>query len=260
MASNILFIVEGDRENKLFSHMAKQFGLHADVFVFKSNVYALYSKLKEYDFNANIVDVLKEMDTEQSSILNMKFAYTYLIFDCDAHHSIEDDKRALNDIVLENISILEEMVDYFNDETEPTKGKLYINYPAIEAYRDCDSTFDEDYKERMIKVACLKEYKRITGKRKLSNTRIDSLCQEDFVDLILQNLYKLHTVVNSTWSKPLYGKYLDLSRNEIILQKEKESVLINGSILVLASALFWLVDYFGNRDSFYDKLAKSKKV
>ncbi len=30
------------------------------------------------------------------------------------------------------------MTEYFVDETDPTIGKLYINYPMMESYRDCD--------------------------------------------------------------------------------------------------------------------------
>ncbi len=37
------------------------------------------------------------------------------------------------------------MVNYFVDETDPSIGKLYINYPMMESYRDCDTFFEEDY-------------------------------------------------------------------------------------------------------------------
>ena len=42
------------------------------------------------------------------------------------------------------------MLDFFNDETD--QGKLFINYPMMESYRDCDAFFDENIEKAITSV------------------------------------------------------------------------------------------------------------
>lgn len=56
------------------------------------------------------------------------------------------------------------MAEYFVDETDPSVGKLYINYPMMESYRDCDDFFDENYKSTMVSLPAILSYKKDVGK------------------------------------------------------------------------------------------------
>lgn len=140
MDVNILIIVEGSKtEPNFFNRLSDVFGLKFDIYCLETNIYSLYKKMKEIDFNGDIKDVLSEIHQDKKEMLSKKFAYTYLIFDCDAHHSRKNESRTQEEIVLDNLAKLSEMAKYFIDETDPSKGKLYINYPMMESYRDWSS-------------------------------------------------------------------------------------------------------------------------
>lgn len=63
---NILLIVEGERrEKEFFNQVSKTFGLKFTIYTYKTNIYSLYSRLKNYDFNADIIGVLKELNSKQ---------------------------------------------------------------------------------------------------------------------------------------------------------------------------------------------------
>ena len=80
--------------------------------------------MKKYDFSADIKDILKEEHKDNVDILDKKFAYTYLVFDCDAHHNTENENRELKDVISDNFSILKEMMGRFVDEScAPRAGR-----------------------------------------------------------------------------------------------------------------------------------------
>ena len=101
----------------------------------------------------------KEMLRKQGS-----FAFTYLIFDLDLQHY---DLAQKNNIV-RGIGDVKEMLQHFCDETDPTIGKLYINYPMIESFRDCASFFDNNYKNTVVSLQDITKYKKIVSERGLN--------------------------------------------------------------------------------------------
>ena len=80
---NILFIVEGDnKERKFFQRIAEEFGLNSVIYSYKTNIYALYNEMKFYDFNADIVSILKiHANSEELKILNGKESEVYTLLD-----------------------------------------------------------------------------------------------------------------------------------------------------------------------------------
>ena len=142
MNKKVLLIVEGNKtEPKIFNKIQELFGLDFEIFCFGTNIYSLYKLMKENDFNVNIKDLLAEVHPEYKNDLDNQFVYTYLIFDLDPHHSKKEETRTIEELVNDNIQIVESMANYFVDETDPTIGKLYINYPMIESYKDCNDFF-----------------------------------------------------------------------------------------------------------------------
>ena len=129
-----LIVVEGGRlEPRFFDQLKKVFGLNLDIYCLEDNIYLLYKKMKEMGFNGNLKDVLSEVHEENREILSQDFAYTYLIFDFDPHHTEKYEKDIpLETIVENNISKVREMAEYFVNETDPTVGKLYINSQCFE--------------------------------------------------------------------------------------------------------------------------------
>ena len=65
---------------------------------------AIYKKMKEMGFNSNLKDVLLELHDNQKNreLLSQSFAYTYLIFDFDPHHTEEYEKDIPLKTIVEN--------------------------------------------------------------------------------------------------------------------------------------------------------------
>lgn len=255
MESNILIIVEGARtEPAFFNRLLGVFDQNFEIYCLGTNIYTLYKRMKEIEFNGDLKSVLIELHPEQRELLSKKFAYTYLVFDCDVHHPKKEDIRCIEEIIADNFSKLREMAEYFVDETDPSVGKLYINYPMMESYRDCDDFFDENYKSTMVSLPAILSYKKDVGKRKLSRVRVDSYTEKQFSLLVLQNIYKLNVILTDTWSKLSYEEYLIQSSAKRILLAEQDIAKRSKMLSVINTSIFILSDYFGNRDGFYDKL------
>ena len=147
MSGKILACAEGERaERNFFDNMGAAFKLSYSFCCLRGNIYLLYAKMKEHDFNADVKSVLAELHPEYRELLDERFAYTYLIFDMDPHHTGRHDDRAIDTVVRENCARLREMAEYFIDETDPSIGKLYVNYPMMESFRTCNSTFDDRFR------------------------------------------------------------------------------------------------------------------
>lgn len=255
MESNILIVVEGAKtEPAFFKRLLHIFGLNFQIYCLGTNIYTLYRRMKEIEFNGDLKSVLIELHPDQRELLSKKFAYTYLVFDCDVHHPKKNDCRCIEEIISDNFTKLKELVEYFVDETDPTVGKLYINYPMMESYRDCDYFFDEKYKSTMVSLPAILSYKKDVGKRKLSRVRVDSYTEKQFSLLVLQNIYKLNVILTDTWSKLSYEEYLIQSSAKRILLAEQDIAKRSKMLSVINTSIFILSDYFGNRDGFYDKL------
>lgn len=259
MAKNVLIIVEGKKTEPRFFERLNElfFESNLTIYCLETNIYSLYIKLKEYEFNANITDLLIEVHPDKVEILKQNFAYTYLIFDCDPHHPKKEDNRSIKEIVLDNFKKLEELASYFTDETDPTIGKLYINYPMMESYRDCDDFFDENYESTAININDVTKYKSLVHQKKLAGYSINKYTTSNFESLILQNLYKLNKISTNNWAKPSYNQYLKMVDSINVLNKEKEFVEKYNLIQVLNTSLLLVTDYYGNRNYFYDKLDKN---
>lgn len=259
MENNILIIVEGAKtESAFFKKLLGVFNQKFEIYCFGTNIYALYKKMKDIGFNGDLKAVLIELHPDQRELLSKRFAYTYLVFDCDVHHPKKDDSRCIEKIIADNFSKLIEMADYFVDETDPSVGKLYINYPMMESYRDCDIFFDKNYKSSMVAFHNIISYKSDVGKRRLSSIHVDSYTEKQFSLLVLQNIYKLNLILAGKWDKPNYEEYLKQSNTKRILLAEQDIAKKLEALSVINTSLFIISDFFGNRDGFYDKLTIKK--
>lgn len=252
---NVLVIVEGKKtEPAFFKQLHTVFGLDYNIFCFATNIYTLYRRIKDLDFNCDIKNVLKEHCPEQALTLNNKFAYTYLIFDCDAHHTKPEDERKTEQIVLENFQKLQDLLKYFNDETDPSKGKLYINYPMMESFKDADDFFESKYCETTVNINEICKYKDKVNKKMLSRRRVDSLTKEQLEQLTLMNVYKLNFIVNSKWDKLSYAAYQRIATSLSLHKSQEALIKQKNEISVINTTLFIILDYFGNQNGFYDSI------
>lgn len=262
----VLLIVEGEElEPGFFNRLTAVYGVNMEIYIVGTNIYALYTKMKEYNFLCNIKDVLPEVGKDlegKAEILADNFAYTYLIFDFDAHHKTPIEREQdieIDTIVQNNISKLSEMAEYFVDETDPSIGKLYINYPMMESFRDCDTFFDPAYRSRVITIDDLRRYKSIAGQRRLSGIALDNYTKENFSELTRLNIYKLNSMMTDRWDVPTYQQYLEIVECKKILVNQISKIQNERKVSVLNTALFVLVDYYGNQRGFYDSIVAAER-
>lgn len=92
-----LFIVEGEkRELEIIDNLCGVFFKHANFKVVLlpagQNIYMLWKKMKQDDFETDIIEVLRENDNSANDLLDgiarNYFSEVYLFFDYDVHQKI----------------------------------------------------------------------------------------------------------------------------------------------------------------------------
>lgn len=263
MSANILLVIEGERlEHNFFSHYLKKFNVNAHLCVVGANIHMLYSKCKSYGFDCDVKDILKEMVRDDvKSSLEQKFAYTYLVFDADLHHkNIEQRGKTIDieTIIDGNFPQLIEMVKHFTDETDPSIGKLYINYPMMESFRYCNRFNDDAFLSATIPIESISDFKQLASKMALSGRVIENYTRDNFVDLIRMNVLRLESLLNKDIRRFLsYDEYIEASDAVKIADNQHERMLNDKEIHVLNSSIFLILDYFGNKDKFYENLIEN---
>ena len=273
---NILFIVEGAKlEPKIVERMISVYKVNCEITSVCTNIHALYQILKKDDGFSDIISVLKELfiaeikklesdgpkkdqrkqlnrvkaDLEK---LNGKFAYRYLVFDSELQHGEGGVSLPREKQIEINCNKLKNMLEFFNNESD--QGKLYVNYPMMESYRDCDAFFDEGYKDRTVALDLLSKYKEQVGKRKLSKVHTDKIDKEDFDQLIRMNVFKLNRISTENWMPMSYDDFLLYSEQQSILSAEQNFMAKEKAIAVLNTLLFFTLDYYGR--NFYTTMMK----
>lgn len=246
----ILLIVEGERREADFFHaLAEQCGIPVAFYAVGGNISMLYGMMEKEGFTCNVKDLLLERvrDGQDRQILEQNYAETYLIFDCDAQHT--QDKRehgtfSDKEIAAHVMARVRKMAEQLNNETDPTRGKLYVNYPSIESYRDADACYDESYRDARVALSDLRRYKALTGRRRLASKRLDSFTRGDFESLMRMNVHKLNAMLGDGWGPCAYAEYRERSEQTTIAGREAASMQ-EGFVEVLNTSLFLPLDYFG---------------
>ena len=183
MKAKILLIIEGDVEEVriLGNHthgLLKLIDADYEIVVFSNPIYELYEAYKngEYDDIVAYLRHFKGLNIENDKLSKNLFSAIYLIFDFEHHYQ----KYSDNDII--------DILKVFSNETE--NGKIYINYPMVEAFYHLKGLPDNEYDTRVIKLPLKngKEYKKASDKlNKLRKTLFgESLTEEAEEDLIVE--------------------------------------------------------------------------
>ncbi len=261
--SKILFVVEGrKRERQLVERLAEVFGFSAELYTVNGNIYSLYQAVKKEPY-AEIVQVLLGMDNSESdkTILTNKFTDIFLVFDCDAQHTKNRDEASSmshNEIVRRNMALVREMAERFNESTDPLRGKLLVNYPMVESFRDCDDFFDVAYENAEVAVADLTNYKNRVGGKKLARFHVNDYTERNFQDLILMNLCKLNKIMRERFAPCGYAEFLSMNDQVRIAEAESTLVTERSVLSVLNTLLFFPLEYFGEVKGFYSKLQTAR--
>lgn len=252
----ILFVFEGaKREPDLFRAIETLFFQDKQNIVcsFGNNIYELYNELQSFEGDGDIVSILKERYQGQKDspftedAKSSDFSEIYLIFDYDFQN-----KNISLDVMN---SQLEEMLDKFNDETD--NGRLYINYPMVEAIRYTKNLPDKDYWTYVVsKKECtdssfksiadsFSDYKsldfltlstRRTATEKEIRSRLDN-----WRLLIVQNVSKANYICSGENEMP---EDKDAVSQNAIFDAQKVYIIRSESVSILSAFPLFLFDYF----------------
>lgn len=260
----ILFIFEGKKtEPNLFKTIEKLYfpnNNERKICCFGYNIYELYKLMNESDFTEDVITVIrsKMKSRNDHSIPEdadvSDFSEIFLFFDYDFQNknlpSSEMDRQ------------LEDMLKFFDNET--LNGKLYINYPMVEAIRCTNKLPDLDFVHYQATRAACSDFKNyitsaypfykstdyfmftIDNKtKKLREPITDKkikLVSNNWNILKEQNIKKANFICNNEFDYPK-------SKNEInqqtIFKNQKEKfVNKKDSVSILSSFPLFLYEYF----------------
>ncbi len=258
---NTLFVFEGEHtEDKIVARLEKHFmGKSIAVkCVFGGDIYQLYQRIKDEDFDVDIVSLLKERSEVNNKELegydNDSFSYIYFFFDYDAHATSADDDK------------ISELISYFDNETET--GKLFVSYPMVEAIRHfkdkasflettvkCKRRNCPNREECDICTDCLNEphYKKFVPTD--SDVRYSNLnTTEMWVELIDAHLCKANFVVNDNKSRPQSL----LSQEEIFEGQKRKYICQHCPHVAVISAFPMFVQDFYGVETLNEKLDNTR--
>lgn len=237
------FIVEGEaREPLIIDNISKVFFNHGNLKIITlpagQNIYMLWKKLKEDDFDTDIIEVLreehKEIERQLEGLSRDDFSEIYLFFDFDGHQNNLGENDESN--------VLEKMLKSFDNETE--NGKLYISYPMVEALRDFEAGTCGKIDNCFIEIEEMDNYKSLSAEHSFCPQfkTYDFVVWKDIIEVFGMKVSCLIKEVNTI----NYEKYVEtVSPLEIYKLEEKE--FQKNRIFVLSAFPEFLLDYFGEK-------------
>ncbi len=243
----ILFVFEGgSAEPKVFDSIGKLFLSGEDFRIVRCghDLPTLYSRLK-----ANGDDLFRTLPFKENGIvipegkrLDTLFSQIFLFFDYDFQ----------NHMGLEKLNkILEEMLDFFDDETD--NGKLYINYPMVESLKYTKDMPDADYYQyiatreecanhqfkgnaEQFTYACAKGFRFIVLKQ-----TAETDVAKNWDNLKAQNVAKANYIVLGSNTMPKDKG--DINQKVLFDAQKSQFVDVNESISILNSFPIFIYDY-----------------
>ncbi len=159
----ILFVVEGEKDCEIINSLTQRYDIDDSItqpLIYRSNIYQLFNVLQkelkkfegedEFDFEVlNTSQILKDIATDEDrktmTYHTKDIAEIYLFFDLDGH----------TPQARKNQTCINEMLELFDDAFD--KGKLYISYPMVEAYKHPFG------KENLVPLNNKPKYKRVVS-------------------------------------------------------------------------------------------------
>lgn len=230
--SKFLILVEGKRiDARLMERLLKLYNLDAkyEIVSYETNIYVLYNKMF-LDCNPADMDILqvlkeREVDTAKKQIFDQKFTDILLVFDLDPQDP---------QFTEEKISLL---ANHFVESTD--MGKLYLNYPMVEAFYHMTSIPDCEFNERAVTLSELKNktYKTRVNAESLNRDYAKfAITREECNTVIKQNIEKGWHILSSVPNElpPESG---------LILDKQLESLRDCEKVYVLCTCAFFISEY-----------------
>ncbi len=261
---HILFIYEGvSAEDKLLANVQEVYladfskveilNLPAD-----GNIYMLWRRLVEDEFETNVIDLLREMSTEARERLESKglkasqFSEIYMFFDYDGHaaqfseETIEQANELCKSLGMEEIKnkrdLLERLLLVFDNETE--QGKLYISYPMIESIKEI-RVEEKTYNRLYIPLEEISKYKH-SFEQKTDYGNYSKITRDMWAIACIASVKQASLIVKSH-EACTYEQFIGEITQLDIYHAEKRNYINNPNgyfLAVLNSIPLFLCEYF----------------
>ncbi len=253
------FIVEGDRREPQILENLKR--IHFKNSNFKiitipagQNIYVLWKKMKEDDFETDIIEVLRERNKAIEHTLEElgreDFSEVYLFFDYD-----EQQHNLKKDGVQDAETVILQMLQNFDNETE--NGKLYISYPMVEALKDYDPNFCGDGEKCFwnLENDPDESYKRMAAERGAAPNFRDFQFW-DWKDAI--NVFAMRVSCLMGGKEVIsFREYVDTVFPESVFAAQGKNIQ-DGRVMILSAFSEFLLDYF--QESFWNACLEHTKL
>lgn len=229
--TKIFLLVEGEkRDRKLMEKLLTLYGLDVDyeIVTYNSKIYALYNELfvENDPEDMDLLQVLKsrERDPGKRAIFDEMYSDILLVFDLDPQDPEYTPEK------------IRRMVSYFTESTD--MGKLYLNYPMVEAFYHMHEIPDPAYDTRYASLAELQAgtYKNRVGEENRDHDyRKFARTKEECSTVIQQNLNKACVLIGEK-PQTLVDQEKVLCVQLDLLQEEQK-------IAVLSTCVFFIPEY-----------------
>lgn len=255
MASPVtLFIVEGESRDLRFAEKMKDLFLKGrdDLRVIclpaAQNIYMLYERLAEEDFDLDVVEVLRETVPSAAKCLEGverdSVDEVFLFFDYDSHQN--------NAPGCESDALVEAMLLAFDNEHE--SGKLYI---YIERFPSCQQN---SLNAPGTALRDNRTVPRPSGSKNKSgegNVNVGKHMElPQWKDAIAAFVLRCKCLLGL--DEVSFETYRELVTVDAIFREEKRMRIEDGSVFVLSAFPEFLLDYFG--DKFFNSMAPMRHL
>ncbi|MEN6314629.1 MAG: hypothetical protein ABFD25_10315 [Clostridiaceae bacterium] len=229
----ILVLVEGARTDaRLMEKLLAIYNIDAkyEIVSYGTNIYTLYGEMFAEN-DPSLIDLLqilkaREIDQGKKAIFDTSYSDILLIFDFDPHAPDFSSEK------------IRRMAEYFVESSD--MGKLYLNYPMVEAFYHMSSIPDKQYNNRF---ATLEELQAGTYKMRvnLENRNHDYTkfaADKDECNIVIrQNIDKARSIIHEEKvSEDLPGQAHILTAQLVLLTEERK-------VAVLSTCPFFIPDY-----------------
>ena len=238
--SKILVLVEGEKtDHKLMDRLLRTYGISEshEIVSYNTNIYTLYNQMfRDGDPEAvDILQILKEHEPDETKkkIFDYRYSDILLIFDLDPQ-----DPAFTADKILEMVSFFVESSDM---------GKLYLNYPMIEAFYHMKDIPDEAYNTYTATLEELRNRKykeRVNRENRNHDYTKFATTKDECTTVIKQNIDKAWLLSETERVVDRIAQILPDSTSllKAQLKKMEEEQLVS----VLCTCVFYIADYNPN--------------
>ena len=202
-----------------------------EIVPYNTNIYELYERMFSDGFqdDLSLLGVLKERASEEDKwLFDQDYSDILLVFDYEPQDNRFSPGR------------LEEMQRYFNESTD--NGKLYVNYPMVEACKHFLKMPDVEYLNRSVSLEEVLKYKSIVGNASRYQSFDRHFIRPDVDEMIVLTAIKALWLSGYDVKAGYESGYRDLD-HEAIVRAQNDALRLDNEVWVLGTCLLFILDY-----------------